>query len=113
MPHPRRLPRIPATGRVTLQFRPEQRDLFIPARETPANLSHALHRAPVRAGKLTVRVTRPELDALIQAAANHPTADARAERAVGTLLRYLETAESRFDEPADPPPAESSSESGP
>jgi hypothetical protein len=48
-----------------------------------------------------VRLTREELDALIAAAAQMPAHDAKADRALGTLLRYLEAAADRFEEPDD------------
>lgn len=60
-----------------------------------------MHRAPVRGGKLSVRVTREELGALIAAAAKIGITDRRAERSVDTWLRYLESLEDRFDDPED------------
>lgn len=101
MPYPRRRPTIAATGRVTLWLTPPQRDLFLNAPGLPKDLGHALHRAPVHKGKLTVRVTREALDALIAVAARfearHPTED----RALGALLRYLESQEERFEDPPE------------
>lgn len=99
MPHTRRQPRVAPTGRVTVRLSTEQRNLFIESAETPKDLGHALHRAPVREGKLTVRVDRAELDALIAAAANIDTSDRREERALQSLLRYLESLEDRFEDP--------------
>ncbi len=98
MPHQRRRPRIPATGRVTLWLNTAQRDIFVHSRETPQALSHALHRAPVKKGKLTLRVTRESLDALILAAANATPKNASEERSFNTLIRYLESLEDRFEE---------------
>ena len=102
MPHQRRLPRIPATGRVTLWLNPAQRDLFVNSPDTPRSLSHALHHAPVQKGKLTLRVTRESLDALIAAAAKFVPQSRGEDRALATLLRYLESLEDRFaDEAGD------------
>jgi hypothetical protein len=98
MPYSRRLPRIAPTGRITIWLNPAQRDLFIQSPDTPKDLSHALHHAPVRSGKLTVRVTREALDALIAVAANFSAQSRGEERAITTLLRYLETLEDRFAE---------------
>jgi hypothetical protein len=98
MPHSRRLPAVPATGRVAVRLDTAQRDLFIHAKGTPANLGHLLHRAPVRNGKLTVRLSRAELNALIGAAADVTAPDKKTERALDTLLRYLEGLEDRFEE---------------
>lgn len=75
---------------------------------TPKQLGHALHRAAVRRGELTLRVTREELDALILSAANAAVPDRAAERALATFLRYLESMEERFAEPE----AEDGSRSG-
>jgi hypothetical protein len=65
--------------------------------ETPRELGYALHRAPVRAGKLRVRVTRAALETLISVAAKSGARDCEEERALGTLVRYLEGLEDRFD----------------
>jgi hypothetical protein len=65
----------------------------------PATLAFALKRAPVRDGKLSVRVSRIELDALIAAAAKiTPESKARV-RELNALLGYLEEIEDRFEEP--------------
>jgi hypothetical protein len=103
MPYLRRLPRIAPGGRVSLWLNPAQRDLFIRSPDTPRALGHALHHAPVRKGKLTLRVTRESLDALITVAARFAAQSRDEERAVSTLLRYLESLEDRFDDafPAD------------
>jgi hypothetical protein len=98
MPYQRRRPRIPATGRVTLWLNTAQRDVFVHSRETPQALSHALHRAPVKKGKLTLRVTRESVDALILAAANATPKNAAEERTFNALIRYLESLEDRFEE---------------
>ena len=78
---------------------PEQRDLFIHSPALPRNLGHALHRAAVRQGKLTLRLTREELDALIIVAAKTRVPDRREERALTTLMRYLDGLENWFAEP--------------
>lgn len=101
MPHTRRLPRIAPTGSISLRLTTAQRDLFIHSPALAPSLGHALHRAPVRDGKLTIRVKQPELDALIAIAARHHPADKREQRAHETLLRYLEKQEDRFAEPDD------------
>ena len=99
MPYSRQRPRIAPTGRVTLRLNTLQRDLFIHSPDTPKNLAHVLHRATVREGKLTVRVSREELDALIAAAANVEAPDRQTDRALAALLRYMESLEDRFAEP--------------
>lgn len=106
MPYQRRRPRIPATGRVTLWLNPAQRDLFVHSPDTPRALSHALHHAPVQKGKLTLRVTRDALDALIAAAVKFSPQTRDEDRAVATLLRYLESLEDRFVEDVDDDVAE-------
>ncbi len=55
----------PDTSQVAVRLSPELGDLFIHTADTPRNLGHALHRASERDGKLAVRVTRQELDAMI------------------------------------------------
>ncbi len=65
----------------------------------PSALSHALHRAPVREGKLAVRMDRTELDVAIGALARVPAENRDVERELDALLRYLETLADRFAEP--------------
>jgi hypothetical protein len=101
MPYTRRRHRLSASGRVTIRLTTAQRDVFIESSKLPASLGHLLHRAPVRDGKLNVRVTRGELDALITAAAICQPKDRREEKNLGTLLRYLERLEDRFEEPEE------------
>ena len=96
MPYQRRRSLIPATGRVALWLTPAQRDLFIFSPDTPKSLGHALHHAPVRKGKLTLRITRESLNALIDVAAKFAPQSAGEDRAIATLLRYLESLEDRF-----------------
>ena len=112
MPYQRRRPRIPATGRVTLWLNPAQRDLFVHSPDTPRALSHALHHAPVQKGKLTLRVTRYSLDALIAAAAKFAPQSRGEDRALATLLRYLESLEDRFAEIVDDDASEETSRGG-
>lgn len=88
-------------GRVAVRLTTAQRDMFIRSPEVPKDLGHLLHRAPVRAGKLSIRVTREALDALIAAAARHGANGREEERALATLVRYLEGLEDRFEEPED------------
>lgn len=98
MPYSRQRPRVPAGGRASIHLSPEQRDWLIHSVDTPRDLGHALHRAPVRQGKLSLRVTREELDALIRAAAAIAATDKQMERTVAALLRYLESVEDRFED---------------
>ncbi len=98
MPYSRQRPRIPPTGRVTIRLTPAQRDVLTAQANLPQRLGHALHRAPVRRGELSLRVTRSELDAIIVAAAGAAVPDRAAERALATFLRYLESMEDRFGE---------------
>ncbi|MDF3058135.1 MAG: hypothetical protein K0R17_2350 [Rariglobus sp.] len=97
MHYSRRQPRVAPTGRITVRLSTDQRDLFIKASEVPRDLAHALHRAPVRGGKLSIRITREFLDALIAAAAKSQAPDRRAERDLVALLGYLEGLEERFE----------------
>jgi hypothetical protein len=99
MPYSRQRPRIASNGRIAVRLSTSQRDLFIRAPETPKDLAHVLHRAPVRSGKLSVRLTRVSLEALIAAAANSHAPDRKAAHELATLLRYLEGLEDRFAEP--------------
>ncbi|HEX2860655.1 MAG TPA: hypothetical protein VHN79_03405 [Lacunisphaera sp.] len=101
MPYLRQQPKIPANGRVTLRLTPAQRDGLLAERDLPRGLGHVLHRAPVKQGKLQVRVTRTELDALIIAATRLPVPHKAAERALNVFLSYLETQEERFTEPPE------------
>lgn len=98
--NPERLrPRFAPTGRASIRINPRQRDLFVRAAETPRNLAYALRNAPVREGKLSVRVTRPELDALIAVAAGAAAETRTEERELASLVRYLEGVGDRFLEP--------------
>jgi hypothetical protein len=65
------------------------------------NLVHALRRAPVREGKLNVRVDRAELEAMILVVAKLPQGGRQVEPKVAALLRYLEETEDRFEDPED------------
>jgi hypothetical protein len=112
MPYSRRLPRIARTGRVAIWLNPAQRDLFIQSPDTPKDLGHALHHAPVRKGKLTLRVTRESLDALIAVAAGFRPQSRGEDRALTTLLRYLESVEDRFGDEALMDEENSPAESG-
>jgi hypothetical protein len=55
----------------------------------------------VRKGKLALRVSQPELDALIATAASVPAIDPASDRALTALLRYLEGIEDRFEDVTD------------
>lgn len=99
MPYSRQRPRIPPTGRVTIRLTPPQRDGLLAQANLPQSLGHALRRAPVRRGELSLRITRAELEAIIVAAAGAAVPDRAAERALATFLRYLESREDRFGEP--------------
>jgi hypothetical protein len=101
MPYSRQRPRIPATGRIAVRLTPAQRDVFLASPGLAKDLGHQLHRAPVREGKLAVRLTRAELDALIAVAAGVPVANPEADRALDTLLRYLEDLADQFELPPD------------
>ncbi len=101
MPHSRRRPRIAPNGRVSIRLTPPQRDLLLQSAETPKALGHALHRAPVRQGKLSVRLDRESLDALIASASRTRVPDRKLERELSTFLRYLEGVADRFAEPEE------------
>lgn len=91
--------RVAPTGRVSIRLGTAQRDLFARSADTPRNLACTLRNAPVRDGKLSVRVTRPELASLIAIAARAPAEGKREERELATLVRYLEGIEDRFRDP--------------
>lgn len=97
MPYSRQRPRIAPNGRVPVRLTTAQRDLFIQAGEIPRELGYALHRAPVKAGKLRASVTRAALETLISVAAKSGSRDREEERALAALVRYLEGLEDRFE----------------
>lgn len=99
MPYSRRRPRVAPTGRISLRLNTRQRDLLIHAADTPKDVGHALHHAPVRDGKLALRVTRHALDALIAVVARTDFPDRRSERELDAFLHYLESRADRFAEP--------------
>jgi uncharacterized protein (DUF1778 family) len=101
MPYSRQRPRIAATGRVSVRLNTRQRDLFLDRRDVPAALAFALKNAAVRDGKLSLRVTRDELDRLIAAAASVTPENKSETRELNAFLSYLENLEDRFEEPAD------------
>lgn len=107
MPYLRQRPRVPATGKIGVRLTPDQRDLFLCSPGLPRDLGHLLHRAPVRKGKLEVRIGRAALDTLILAAAAAmpdlpagpaPRALVETRRALDTFVRYLENLSDRFEE---------------
>ena len=100
MSHVRRLPKIAPTGRVAVRLSPAQRDQVLNSRTLPRKLGHLLHRAPVREGKLEIRVSQPELEALITSAAGVVVSEPAALRALDVFLDYLETQADRFAERA-------------
>lgn len=94
-------PRVAANGRVSVRLSPSQRDLFTRAATVPRDLAFALRNAPVREGKLSVRVRRAELEAMTAAAVAASAADRRQERELASLVRYLEGLEDSFAEPRE------------
>ena len=109
--NPQRLrQRFAPTGRASIRLNTRQRDLFARSAKTPQNVAHALRNAPVRDGKLSLRVTRPELETLILVAAGAGAANREEERELASLVRYLEGIEDRFETEEDaesPLPSES------
>jgi hypothetical protein len=99
MPYLRQRQKIPPAGRVPIKLTPAQRDQLIAHPSLPRGLGHFLHGAPVKEGKLRVRLTSPELDALILTAVALPAPTPAAKRALDVFLSYLETQADRFDEP--------------
>lgn len=99
MHYSRQRPRVAPTGRISIRLTTWQRDLLMAAATTPKDLGHVLHRAPVRGGKLSIRVTRETLEALIATVAKSPAPQERTERDMKALLGYLETLEDRFEQP--------------
>lgn len=96
--NPTRLrPRVAATGRIAIRLNTVQRDLFTRSPKISRELVFALRNAPVRDGKLSVRVRLGELESLITAAASAPAPGRREERELATLVRYLEGLEDRFE----------------
>lgn len=110
MPYSRQRPRIAPAGRITIRLTTGQRDFLLKSAELPKALGHTLHRAVVRRGELSMRVTRDELDALIVIAAAMRVPDRKSERELATFLRYLESMEDRFEDPDDGDAAERSGE---
>jgi hypothetical protein len=98
MPYSRQRPRIGPTGRITIRLSTGQRDFLLNSAELPKALGHALHRAVVRRGELSARVTRGELDALIVVAAAMRVPDRKSEKELAMFLRYLESMEDRFED---------------
>lgn len=84
---------------MTLRITPAQRDELLRSPRTPQGLGHALHRATVKGGWLSLRVGREELNALIMAAAELRASDKKEERVLTSLLDYLEELEERFVDP--------------
>ncbi len=106
MPYLRQRQRIATNGRVGVRFSVEQRDQLIRSPHTPREVAHRLHRAPVRGGKLEIRLDRAALDAVILAVAHEPENDTRPaktrdRRAQATFLRYLENLSDRFEDEDD------------
>lgn len=102
MPYLRQRAKVPATGRVTVKLVPLQRDQVLGTGRLPRGLGHSLHHAPVARGKLEVRVTREELDALIASAIQVPAAGREEERALDVFVRYLENRADQFEEKEGP-----------
>ena len=106
MPYLRQRQRLAANERVGVRFNLEQRDRLLRSPHLPREIAHRLHRAPVKKGKLEIRLGRDSLDAVILAAANlpedaSPTAKLSARRADAIFLRYLENLADRFEEAED------------
>jgi hypothetical protein len=110
MPYLRRLPRIPAHGKTSIWLTPSQRDLLLRTAGLSRDLGHLLHRAPVRKGKLEVRVGREALDTMILAGAAAipalppgpaPRALVETRRVLDTFVRYLEEQADRFEEESE------------
>jgi hypothetical protein len=106
MPYSRQRPRLAASSRVSIRLSIEQRDLFLRSGDTPKDLGHALHRAPVRDGKLTVRVSRAQLDRMIEIAARTSGRDRREQRSLDTFIRFLENMSDRFEDEAGESPSD-------
>src|SRR4051794_16411720 len=86
MPYLRRRQKIPAPGRVPIKLTTAQRDQLIATATLPRGLSHLLHRATTKQGKLHVRLTRAELDALILPAISVLPPNPAAKRAADVFL---------------------------
>jgi hypothetical protein len=100
MPYLRQRQKIPENGRITVKLTPAQRDQLIGNSSMPRRLGHLLHRAAVKQGKLHIRLTRLELDTLIDCAVVLPIPNPASKRALDIFIDYLETQADRF-EPAD------------
>ena len=98
----RRKPKLAPTARVTIRLTTDQRDQLLHSPALPRALGHLLHRAPVKKGKLEIRVNRSELDTLIETGAKQPVARRADEKALDVFLLYLENQADRFDEPRSP-----------
>jgi hypothetical protein len=110
MPYLRQRPRIPATGKIAVRLSTAQRDLLMGSAGLPREIVFTLKRAPVKKGKLEVRVRRASLDAMILAAAAAipelppapvPRSILTMRRQLDTFVRYVEDLEDRFEDEAD------------
>jgi hypothetical protein len=117
MPYLRQRQRIAANGRIGVRLNPGQRDQLLRSPLLSRQTGHLLHRAPVRKGKLEIRLDRASLDAMILAAASFPEEESAhskvaARRAHATFLRYLEGLADRFEEPEETAPEDQATGTG-
>ena len=107
MPYLRQLPRIPATGKIGVRLTTDQRDLILASPQLRREIAFALKRAPVKKGKLEVRLVRASLDAMILVVAAAipdlppgpaPRALVEMRRSLNTFVLYLEELSDRFEE---------------
>lgn len=107
MPYLRQRQRIPVNGKITVRLSTDQRDLLIGSPTLPRDIVFALKRAPVKKGKLEVRLGRDSLDKtiLVVAAAipelpagPAPRSLVTMRRTLDTFVRYLEDLSDRFED---------------
>ncbi len=107
MPYLRQRPRIPATGKIGVRLTTDQRDLLLASPQLPREIIFALKRAPVKKGKLEVRMGRVPLDAMILVVAAAipdlppapvPRALVEMRRSLNTFVLYLEELSDRFED---------------
>lgn len=97
MPYLRQRQKIPGNGRIAVKLTPAQRDQLIGNSTMPRGLGHLLHRAPAKQGKLHIRLTKSELDTLIDCAVVLPISNPASQRALDIFIDYLETQVDRFE----------------
>jgi hypothetical protein len=107
MPYLRQRQRIPATGKIGVRLTTDQRDFLLASPGLAREAAFALKRAPVKKGKLEVRMGRGSLDAMIAVAAAAipdlppgpaPRSLIEMRRSLNVFVGYLENLSDRFED---------------